>query len=102
MPRGSIILLAGYPGAGKTTLATQFAYEGVRNGERVLYVSFVEPKEDFYRNSANFGINLTEAESKGLFKYYEALNVSTPRGALRPNRGHTHSGRHHGRLKGGC
>ncbi|NAZ38815.1 MAG: ATPase [Acidilobus sp.] len=78
VPRGSIILLAGYPGAGKTTLATQFAYEGVRNGERALYVSFVEPKEDFYRNSANFGINLAEAESKGLFKYYEALNVSTP------------------------
>ncbi len=78
MPRGSIILLAGYPGAGKTTLATQFAYEGVRNGERALYVSFVEPKEDFYRNSASFGINLAEAESKGLFKYYEALNVSTP------------------------
>jgi len=78
VPRGSIILLAGYPGAGKTTLATQFVYEGVRNGERALYVSFVEPKEDFYRNSANFGINLAEAESKGLFKYYETLNVSTP------------------------
>jgi len=78
VPRGSIILLAGYPGAGKTTLATQFAYEGVRNGERALYVSFVEPKEDFYRNSASFGINLAEAESKGLFKYYEALNVGTP------------------------
>jgi circadian clock protein KaiC len=41
-------------------------------------VSFVEPKEDFYRNSASFGINLAEAESKGLFKYYEALNVGTP------------------------
>ncbi|MGC9113190.1 RAD55 family ATPase, partial [Acidilobus sp.] len=46
VPRGSIILVAGYPGAGKTTLASQFAYQGASSGEPSLYVSFVEPRED--------------------------------------------------------
>ncbi|MGC9072503.1 MAG: RAD55 family ATPase [Acidilobus sp.] len=76
--RGYIILLAGYPGSGKTTFASQFMYEGLKSGERGLYVSFVEPKEDFYVNSAKFGMSFQEYESRGQFKYYEALNVSSP------------------------
>lgn len=35
-------LLDGNPGAGKTTLAMQFLLEGVRNGERCLYVTLSE------------------------------------------------------------
>ena len=78
LPRGYIILLAGYPGSGKTTFASQFIYEGLRGGERGLYVSFVEPKEDFYRNSLKLGLDFAHYEARGLFRYYEALNVSTP------------------------
>src|SRR6201996_7430389 len=35
-------LYEGRPGSGKTTLALQFLLEGVRNGERVLYVTLSE------------------------------------------------------------
>lgn len=78
MPRGSIMIVAGYPGAGKTTLASQFIYQGLINGEPGLYVSFVEPRDDFIRNSSGFGLDFAKYEAQGIFKYYEGLNVSDP------------------------
>lgn len=39
-------LYEGSPGSGKTTLALQFLLEGVRHGERVLYVTLSETKEE--------------------------------------------------------
>nr|WP_048812804.1 ATPase domain-containing protein [Acidilobus saccharovorans] len=76
--RGSIILVAGYPGAGKTTLASQFAYQGASSGEPSLYVSFVEPREDFMANALQFNMDFRPLEGRGLFRYYEALSVSDP------------------------
>jgi circadian clock protein KaiC len=42
LPVGSTTLVAGASGAGKTTLALQFALEGVRVGEPSLFVNFQE------------------------------------------------------------
>jgi circadian clock protein KaiC len=42
LPRDRIYLVEGDPGVGKTTLALKFLLEGVRNGERVLYVTLSE------------------------------------------------------------
>lgn len=39
-------LYEGRPGTGKTTIALQFLLEGVRNGERVLYISLSETKRE--------------------------------------------------------
>ncbi|MEB3860231.1 MAG: KaiC domain-containing protein, partial [Desulfurococcales archaeon] len=40
IPRGSIILVAGHPGSGKTVFSAKFLYEGAtRWGEPGLYVS---------------------------------------------------------------
>jgi len=39
LPSGHVYLLEGEPGTGKTTLALQFMAEGLRNGEKVLYVT---------------------------------------------------------------
>lgn len=39
-------LFEGSPGSGKTTLALQFLFEGVRQGERVLYVTLSETREE--------------------------------------------------------
>ena len=38
-PKRHFYLLEGNSGAGKTTLALQFGIEGVRNGDRDLYVT---------------------------------------------------------------
>jgi len=40
-------LLSGTPGTGKTTFALQFIAEGIRNGERCLYISVGLGGEDF-------------------------------------------------------
>jgi hypothetical protein len=44
--RGRLYLLDGNPGAGKTTLALQFLLEGVRSGERCLYITLSETREE--------------------------------------------------------
>lgn len=49
MLRESICALIGTFGTGKTTFALQFAYEGLLQGERVLYISLEEREERIYR-----------------------------------------------------
>ena len=41
-----LYLYEGRPGTGKTTLALQFLLEGVRRGERVLYVTLSETRKE--------------------------------------------------------
>ncbi len=43
IPRGSTVLIAGPPGAGKTVMALQYAFYHAGRGGRVLFVSTVEP-----------------------------------------------------------
>lgn len=45
-PRNRIYLIQGNPGVGKTTLALQFLIEGARRGERGLYVTLSETKDE--------------------------------------------------------
>ncbi len=41
-----LYLYEGRPGTGKTTIALQFLLEGVRNGERVLYITLSETRRE--------------------------------------------------------
>jgi len=75
IPEGAIILLAGNPGTGKSSLAARFLYEGALNGEHVLYINFVEPKEDFYSHMKSLGMDFARLEEKGLLHYVEALTI---------------------------
>ncbi|HEX8616591.1 MAG TPA: ATPase domain-containing protein [Thermoanaerobaculia bacterium] len=45
-PRNHIYLLQGDPGVGKTTLGLQFLLEGVRVGEKALYLTLSETKRE--------------------------------------------------------
>lgn len=45
-PSGHLYLIEGDPGTGKTTLALQFLLEGIRQGEKVLYVTLSESREE--------------------------------------------------------
>lgn len=54
--RGDTILVAGQPGAGKTTLGLQFLYAGAtKYGENGVYVSFVESVDKLMKNALSFG-----------------------------------------------
>ena len=46
LPRSRSYLVQGKPGTGKTTFALQFLLEGVRNGERCLYITLSETEEE--------------------------------------------------------
>jgi len=55
---GSLYLVEGDAGTGKTTLGLQFALEGVRQGEPVLYVTLSETRSDLERVARSHGWGL--------------------------------------------
>ena len=77
--KNSTNTIVGGAGSGKSILATQFLYEGLKRGESGLYVTFEEKKNRFYRNMLKFGWDLEKYEKKGLFTFleYTPIKVKT-------------------------
>jgi circadian clock protein KaiC len=53
-----LYLVDGDPGAGKTTLALQYLIEGTKRGEKCLYISLSETKEELLAGAASHGWSL--------------------------------------------
>ncbi len=62
LPANRLYLVEGMPGAGKTTLALQFLLEGRRSGERGLYVTLSETKEELLQVAESHGWSLEGIE----------------------------------------
>jgi circadian clock protein KaiC len=60
--RNHVYLLEGDPGTGKTTLALQFLMEGVREGERCLFITLSETKAELHKVAAGHGWSLDSIE----------------------------------------
>ncbi|HET7825796.1 MAG TPA: ATPase domain-containing protein [Anaeromyxobacter sp.] len=58
LPRNAMYLLQGVPGSGKTTLALQFLLEAARQGERTLYVTLSETRDEINRVARSHGWSL--------------------------------------------
>ncbi|MBI3977586.1 MAG: AAA family ATPase [Chloroflexi bacterium] len=58
---GSVTLLAGAPGTGKTLAGLQFIMEGVRRGEKGLIVCFRETRRHLVDRAGAFGLDLAGA-----------------------------------------
>src|SRR4029450_1748983 len=56
--KGSLFLVEGTPGTGKTTLALRFLMEGAAEGERTLYITLSETKDELLRGAASHGWTL--------------------------------------------
>ena len=56
--RDSLFLVEGTPGTGKTTLGLQFLLEGAAAGERTLYITLSETKDELIRGAASHGWSL--------------------------------------------
>jgi circadian clock protein KaiC len=54
-PQGHLYLIEGDPGTGKTTMALQFLFEGIRNGETVLYVTLSESRGELEQVARSHG-----------------------------------------------
>ncbi|MBS7639786.1 MAG: ATPase domain-containing protein [Candidatus Bathyarchaeia archaeon] len=75
-PRGSLIILAGNPGVGKTIFSASFLYRGIVDyGERGVYVSFAENREAFFSNMRAFGFNFEELEKVGKFRFLDLITA---------------------------
>ncbi len=58
LPCGCFHLMQGDPGSGKTTVALQFLFEGLRRGESVLYITLSETKAELQRVTRSHGWSL--------------------------------------------
>lgn len=68
--RGSTNLVVGPTGAGKTTLALQFAAHGVASDEKSLYLNFQENPTQLARALSVLGVDALEAERRGMHFVY--------------------------------
>jgi len=75
LPRGSLVILAGSPGSGKTIASAQFLYYGATHDEPAIYISFGERKEVFYDNMKQFGLDFEKLEQEGKFKFLDLMTT---------------------------
>ena len=69
-----LYLLDGNPGAGKTTFSLQFLLEGVKLGERCLYITLSETKEELTDGATSHGWSLDGIEIMELIAEDEDLD----------------------------
>ncbi|HEX8441683.1 ATPase domain-containing protein [Archangium sp.] len=62
---GSVTLVSGSPGTGKSTLGVQFVLEAARREERALYISLEEGPHQLLRGAESLGLPLREAVNDG-------------------------------------
>src|SRR5690606_10615673 len=55
-------LIEGQPGSGKTTIGIQFLLEGLRSGERCLYITLSESKRELLAVAERHGWDLSGLE----------------------------------------
>jgi circadian clock protein KaiC len=61
LPVGHFYLIEGEPGTGKTTLGLQFVTEGAKRGERVLYATLSESRDELLSVAENHKLVLDES-----------------------------------------
>jgi len=60
-PENRLYVVSGPPGSGKTTFCAQFAAQGARNGEDVLYISMHETKDGIRRDMEGYEFGFDRA-----------------------------------------
>jgi circadian clock protein KaiC len=59
LPRNRLYLLEGEPGTGKTTIGLQFLLQGVREGEKCVYITLSESEDEIAAVAGSHGWDLT-------------------------------------------
>lgn len=77
VPEGSVVLLCGGPGCGKTTFSCQFLMDGLKKGENSLYITLEESPEDIKKDALLHGWDFGKHESDGSFRimYYDPFEL---------------------------
>jgi circadian clock protein KaiC len=69
IPRNSITLISGPPGAGKTILCLQYLYQGISEGQKCLFLTLDKKIEKLINQAIELGIDFQPAMSKGQIKF---------------------------------
>lgn len=78
IPRQQTCLISGASGTGKSILAQHFLVEGIRLGERVVFVTFEESPTEYAKRAKEMGwdLDLWEQEGKLTYVYRRPLDLS--------------------------
>lgn len=66
---GTVTLVAGSPGVGKTTLGLHFLAEGIRAQDPVLYLGFMESAEQLREKARTYRMDVSAAEAAGQLRF---------------------------------
>lgn len=75
LPPRRVYLIQGAPGSGKTTLALQFLLSGAEAGEKVLYISLAETRDEVEEVARSHGWSLTNVEIVELSALQQQLDA---------------------------
>ena len=75
LPKKSITLVSGPPGGGKSIFCFQFLYEGVKNGEKCLFLTLDKKVEGLLEQAKELGLDFQPAIEKNLVKFI-FLNIN--------------------------
>jgi circadian clock protein KaiC len=84
LPSNRLYLIEGAPGSGKTTLALEFLIAGVALGERVLYVTLSETREELEVVAESHGWNLAGFDVFELSAADEVIGGGSEQSILHP------------------
>lgn len=73
---GQIVLVEGTSGTGKTLFAARLAYEALRRGETVAWISTIERLYEFIKIMESVGLNFKEYIEKKKFEFIELISIS--------------------------
>ena len=68
LPKGSVVLITGGAGTGKTTFLSQFLWEGLQEGEKCLYITLEETPEDIINDAVLYGWDFAPYRKSGMFR----------------------------------
>ncbi len=71
IPQGSIVLVSGGPGTGKTIFCSQYLWHGLQNGENCVFITLEEDEEDIREDVEQFGWDFTPYEEEGRMAFVQ-------------------------------
>lgn len=85
LPRNRLYLIQGDPGVGKTTLALQFLLNGTAAGEKSLYITLSETKDELVQVAESHGWSLDKIELFELSAIEQQLKEETENTFFHPS-----------------
>lgn len=85
IPKGHLYLVEGDPGTGKTTLALQFLLEGVRIGEKGIYVTLSESKLELEQVARSHGWDISQIHIYEMIPDQEDLSAEAQYTVFHPS-----------------